>query len=47
MNTLKQLCFLKVDGKTPEVVLSSEGLHSTTIVKDKIGIINGKLLKKS
>ena len=31
--------FLKVDGKTPEVVVSSEGLHSTTIVKDKIGII--------
>ena len=33
------LMFLKVDGNTPEVVTSSEGLHSTTIVKDKIGII--------
>ena len=31
--------FVKVDGKTPEVVVSSEGLHSTTIVKDKTGII--------
>ena len=33
------LMFLKVDGNTPEVVISSEGLHSTTIVKDKIGFI--------
>ena len=34
------LMFLKVDGgNTPEVVISSEGLHSKTIVKDKIGII--------
>ena len=31
--------FLKVDGKTQEVVVSSEGLHSATIVKDKTGII--------
>ena len=31
--------FLKVDRKTPEVVVSSEGLHSTSIVKDKTGII--------
>ena len=31
--------FLKVDEKTPEMVASSEGLHSTTIVKDKTGII--------
>ena len=35
----KSVMFLKVDGKTPEVVVSSEGLHSTTIVKDKTGII--------
>ena len=31
--------FLKVDGKTSEVAVSSEGLHSTTIVKDTMGII--------
>ena len=30
--------FLKVDGKTQEVVVSSEGLNSTTIAKDKMGI---------
>ena len=35
----KSVMFLKVDGKTPEVVVSSEGLHSTSIVKDKTGII--------
>ena len=31
--------FLKVDRKTLEVVVSSEGLHSTTIVIDKTSII--------
>ena len=31
--------YQSVDGKTPEVVVSSEGLHSTMIAKDKIGII--------
>ena len=35
----ESVMFLKVDKKTPEVVVSSEGLHSTTIVKDKTGII--------
>ena len=29
------LKFLKVDGKTPEVVVNSDGLNSTTIVRDK------------
>ena len=29
------LKFLKVDGKTPEIVVNSDGLNSTTIVKDK------------
>ena len=28
-----------MDGKTPEVVVSNEGLHSTTMVKDKTGTI--------
>ena len=32
----ESVMFLKVDGKTLEVVVSSEGLHSTTIVKDKM-----------
>ena len=29
------LKFLKVDGKTPQIVVNSDGLNSTTIVKDK------------
>ena len=35
----ESVTLLKVDGKTLEVVVSSEELHSTTIVKDKTGII--------
>ena len=35
----ESVMFLKVDWKTPEVVVSSEGLHSTMTVKDKTGII--------
>ena len=35
----ESVMFLKVDGKTLEVAVSSEGLYSTTIVKDEIGII--------
>ena len=35
----ESVMFLKMDGKAPEVVLNSEGLHSTTMVKDKTGII--------
>ena len=31
--------FLKVDGKTPEMVASSEGLHLTTIVNRKNDLI--------
>ena len=29
------LKFLKVDGNTPEAVVNSDGLNSTTVVKDK------------
>ena len=35
----ESVMFLKVDRKTVEVVVSSEGLHSTTIVKDTTSII--------
>ena len=35
----ESVMFLKMDWKTQEVVVSSKGLHSTTIVKDKTGVI--------
>ena len=35
----ESVMFLKVDRKTLEVIVSSEGLHSTTIGKDKTSII--------
>ena len=30
-----QLKFLFIDGKSPEILVSTEGLHSTMVVKDK------------
>ena len=34
-----QLKFLRIDGQTPEIIVSTEGLDSTTVIKDKGAIL--------
>ena len=34
-----QLRFLRIDGQTPEIIVSTEGLDSTTVIKDKSVIL--------